>query len=105
MMMVDEVVNNEVENAEIQLNSIIGYSLSDQHRDQHTVPLPLKLDIIYVRSHILSSIQDITTNFDRFTNIYTNCSEMQNLCTEFQFLSSFFVNLRKSDKISCCILG
>ena len=30
--MVDEVVNNEVENAEIQLNSIIGYSLSDQHR-------------------------------------------------------------------------
>ena len=31
MMMVDEVVNNEVENAEIQINSIIGYSLSDQH--------------------------------------------------------------------------
>ena len=31
MMMVDEVVNNEVENAEIQINSITGYSLLDQH--------------------------------------------------------------------------
>ena len=41
MMMVDEVVNNEVENAEIQLNSIIGYSLSDQHRDHSWCPILL----------------------------------------------------------------
>ena len=28
---VDEVVNNEVEDAEVQLNSITGYSLSEKH--------------------------------------------------------------------------
>ena len=36
MMMVDEVVNNEVENAEIQINSITGYSLLDQHKYSFT---------------------------------------------------------------------
>ena len=62
--------------------------------------------VILYQINIVSPIQpNMTIDFVRFSTIFTNCSEiqsLQNLCFEFQ---NDCFNLRKSEKISRCILG
>ena len=49
--------------------------------------------------------QNLTADFVRFTKIYKNCSEIQNLQNLFFEFRTVCLNLSKSDKISCQILG
>ena len=53
--------------------------------------------------YILSPLN--TTNTVRFTKIYPNCSEIQNLSFQVVNFRTIWVNLCKSHKISCRILG